>query len=520
MFTPIQQTPAHPNKRKVDIFVDRITDACYRTDQDLYKHLISLLNCTSGRETVRNIRKSVFGAISDKCIAAIRDINPSGIRHYTGIINVSFRSTLTPEELDFGLHDRYDDEDACEDEFDPRFPPDAKVKMHLHSFSLLYWQAAARQASASPGLCKLIFGLSDEVVQILASAHLVDIKKFAKHYPQRFSLSYGELFFCDLKTIPDAADNPKVSFLKSLFAIQSPGCFKLNPEHYPPSESISPFDVAQAAPERAPVTAPPELTWIYRQQGKLSDYGNVNKHYRIDQNRKSWDIHDNSSQTIPCSQNEFKKLLIPELYLRGLTNNQLASFACMTEAKVRAMTGPLEIVNDGRANKRKRDKKANYMRDPADNRKATREDLVCDLMKSFFINLYLTLGDENAIKQIDIKAFFTSEHIIKENVFKKRLGLEPASLTTSELFDTILKLLQGQYRAQRCPSCGFVFFFPIDNGKYETNDENQSHGCTINRLFSGDESLYGFGLHLKNLSQYIPDEDEPDRKQKRCSCMS
>lgn len=71
-------------------------------------------------------------------------------------------------------------------------------------------------------------------------------------------------------------------------------------------------------------------------------------------------------------------------------------------------------------------------------------------------------------------------------------------IDTAELWDTILKVIQGLYLAQRCPVCSFVSFTRRDSGEFEDAPETDLFPCPVGLAFADDTSLAAFAEYMKS----------------------
>ena len=243
-----------------DLFIERLTENPFLIDSTLFNILIDLFASGSRKSAVSKIRREIFGEISDQCFSVIRGMK-GFVRHYTGVINIAFHSTLSPEEFADGLYENY--REAYADELNGIHYRHDKETALARRFCTHYWLCAARQAAHSKRLCKLVFGLPDEIVDMLADASSDTIEMFAAYAPQRFALIYSDVFFKSIGTVKDdqnmvfAADNRVVMLLKAGFAMQSSACFKRNPIFFSAATSYEVWDIFRCTPERTPVEATP-----------------------------------------------------------------------------------------------------------------------------------------------------------------------------------------------------------------------------------------------------------------------
>ena len=89
-----------------DLFIERLTENPFLIDSTLFNILIDLFASGSRKSAVSKIRREIFGEISDQCFSVIRGMK-GFVRHYTGVINIAFHSTLSPEEFADGLYENY-----------------------------------------------------------------------------------------------------------------------------------------------------------------------------------------------------------------------------------------------------------------------------------------------------------------------------------------------------------------------------------------------------------------------------
>lgn len=80
-------------------------------------------------------------------------------------------------------------------------------------------------------------------------------------------------------------------------------------------------------------------------------------------------------------------------------------------------------------------------------------------------------------------------------------------IDTAELWDTILKVIQGLYLAQRCPVCSFVSFTRRDSGEFEDAPETDLFPCPVELAFANDTSLAAFAEYMKSHLSYVPDDE-------------
>lgn len=175
-----------------NLFIERMTEDPFRVGTILFELLIDIFASGYGRTAVERIRREVFGEVSDQSLDVIRGMKGC-VRHYTGVVNIAFRSTLTPEEVELGLSEHL--HDSYEYEFNNLESPKDRETVLARRFSTHYWQCAARQAATSRRICKLVFGLPDAIVEMLVNASTVQIEMFAAYHPQRFALIYPDAFF-------------------------------------------------------------------------------------------------------------------------------------------------------------------------------------------------------------------------------------------------------------------------------------------------------------------------------------
>ena len=157
-----------------NLFIERMTEDPFRVDTILFELLIDIFASGYGRTAVDRIRREVFGEVSDQSLDVIRGMKGC-VRHYTGVVNIAFRSTLTPEEVELGLSEHL--HDSYEYEFNNLESPKDRETVLARRFSTHYWQCAARQAATSRRICKLVFGLPDAIVEMLVNASTVQISK-------------------------------------------------------------------------------------------------------------------------------------------------------------------------------------------------------------------------------------------------------------------------------------------------------------------------------------------------------
>lgn len=498
-----------------DLFIERLTENPFLIDSTLFNILIDLFASGSRKSAVSKIRREIFGEISDQCVSVIRGMK-GFVRHYTGVINIAFHSTLSPEEFADGLYENY--REAYADELNGIHYRHDKETALARRFCTHYWLCAARQAAHSKRLCKLVFGLPDEIVDMLADASSDTIEMFAAYAPQRFALIYSDVFFKSIGTVKDdqnmvfAADNRVVMLLKAGFAIQSSACFKRNPIFFSAATSYEVWDIFRCTPERTPVEATPMQTWCARRNEFNREvtlaYQHINRNRFRGEEERLTEMELKSRRKILCADLRPKQALVPLLYVRGLTNNQIASLFGMTEAQVRGVTGSLKMKNDGRRHKRCTESSDEHMIEKSDRKKATQESLTMQLQNNFFISLYCTLCEDYGLKTVDLQAFFTAEAILKKLAINTRLQFDPSHMETAELWDTILKLIQGLYQAQKCPVCGFVSFTRKDNGEYNNERDSDIYPCPIKLAFAEDKSLAAFSAYIRDHPTYIPSDDD------------
>ena len=119
----------------------------------------------------------------------------------------------------------------------------------------------------------------------------------------------------------------------------------------------------------------------------------------------------------------------------------------------------------------------------------------------------IRLMDEGTLTTVDLKAFFTAEAILKKLTVRTRLAFNVTGIDTAELWDTILKVIQGLYLAQRCPVCSFVSFTRRDSGEFEDAPETDLFPCPVGLAFADDTSLAAFAEYMKSHLSYVPDDD-------------
>lgn len=237
-------------------------------------------------------------------------------------------------------------------------------------------------------------------------------------------------------------------------------------------------------------------------------YQHINRNRFRGEEERLTEVELKSRRKILCADLRPKQALVPLLYVRGLTNNQIASLFGMTEAQVRGVTGSLKMKNDGRRHKRCTESSDEHMIEKSDRKKATQESLTMQLQNNFFISLYCTLCEDYGLKTVDLQAFFTAEAILKKLAINTRLQFDPSHMETAELWDTILKLIQGLYQAQKCPVCGFVSFTRKDNGEYNNERDSDIYPCPIKLAFAEDKSLAAFSAYIRDHPTYIPSDDD------------
>lgn len=110
----------------------------------------------------------------------------------------------------------------------------------------------------------------------------------------------------------------------------------------------------------------------------------------------------------------------------------------------------------------------------------------------------IRLMDEGTFTTVDLKAFFTAEAILKKLTVRTRLAFNVTGIDTAELWDTILKVIQGLYLAQRCPVCSFVSFTRRDSGEFEDAPETDLFPCPVGLAFADDTSLAAFAEYMKS----------------------
>ena len=110
----------------------------------------------------------------------------------------------------------------------------------------------------------------------------------------------------------------------------------------------------------------------------------------------------------------------------------------------------------------------------------------------------IRLMDEGTLTTVDLKAFFTAEAILKKLTVRTRLAFNVTGIDTAELWDTILKVIQGLYLAQRCPVCSFVSFTRRDSGEFEDAPETDLFPCPVGLAFADDTSLATFAEYMKS----------------------
>lgn len=503
--------PIHTEERVWEtdnLFIERMTEDPFRVDTILFELLIDIFASGYGRTAVERIRREVFGEVSDQSLDVIRGMKGC-VRHYTGVVNIAFRSTLTPEEVELGLSEHL--HDSYEYEFNNLESPKDRETVLARRFSTHYWQCAARQAATSRRICKLVFGLPDAIVEMLVNASTVQIEMFAAYHPQRFALIYPDAFFKRISTVRDdanrmtAADSPIVTLLKSAYAMQTAACFKGNPLSISTTASHEVWDVFRCSPERIHEPLTPEQAWAQREREMSLEQSEAEMNYN--RNRARIKRPAAKKRKVLCADLQSKQALVPLLYLRGLTNNQVASFFGMTEAQVRSVTGTLRTMNDGRGHKRRKESAVDHMFDEEDRSKNSRESLTKKMQSNFFISLYCTLCEETGLTTVDLKAFFTAEAILKKLTVRTRLAFNVTGIDTAELWDTILKVIQGLYLAQRCPVCSFVSFTRRDSGEFEDAPETDLFPCPVGLAFANDTSLAAFAEYMKSHLSYVPDDE-------------
>lgn len=346
---------------------------------------------------------------------------------------------------------------------------------------------------------------------MLVNASTVQIEMFAAYHPQRFALIYPDAFFKRISTVRDdanrmtAADSPIVTLLKSAYAMQTAACFKGNPLSISTTASHEVWDVFRCSPERIHEPLTPEQAWAQREREMSLEQSEAEMNYN--RNRARIKRPAAKKRKVLCADLQSKQALVPLLYLRGLTNNQVASFFGMTEAQVRSVTGTLRTMNDGRGHKRRKESAVDHMFDEEDRSKNSRESLTKKMQSNFFISLYCTLCEETGLTTVDLKAFFTAEAILKKLTVRTRLAFNVTGIDTAELWDTILKVIQGLYLAQRCPVCSFVSFTRRDSGEFEDAPETDLFPCPVGLAFADDTSLAAFAEYMKSHLSYVPDDD-------------
>lgn len=520
-------------------FTEEFIENPFQIDIPLYTILIEIFRLQTYEETSR-----VFRGLSRKTFDIIRSLKTRYIplRHFAGIISLSFQSALTDDDFDVGIHKNYSSLASYEltrlndptallnneivEANKPRSLKSAKVNELLKKFSLFYWQSAARQAVASKRICRLCFGLSHAVVDTLASASFSQIEYFAKYYPQRFKLIYDEFFFQSLTSIENAGDNATVSFLKAAYAMQNTNAFKRARHSLSTTATFALTDLVAQTPKRQTQKMSLVHMWWQKNQDLIVDEQSVKYHMQRNEHKqktksvvfqsasKQQDISSEISesnaerkQRFVTSDFESKKLCCPWLHALGLKNNQIATIVHTTEAQARNETSKLRWDGvDGRKHKRqkKEDDDGRYFIDPNDRKKGTQSSIKKVLQETFFLSLYFTLADEKGLEEVDLIAFFTAYAIMSTVTVRTQLKFEE-EIATSEALDILLYALQGHFQAQRCPVCGLISFYPKPRGQYvETPDD--IYTCCIDLALSRDTTLAKFSEHLRNSSDTVPDD--------------
>lgn len=527
-----------------EAFTEEYIEYPFQIDTRLYGIVIEIFRVHTYEEVSR-----VFRGISRKTFDLFRSLKTRNIpiRHFTGVLSVSFYSSLSVDDFLNGIHKNYSTLDAFElshlndpsalltneliETNKPKITKNPKANELLKKFSLIYWNAAARQAAASKRLCSLCFGLSAPIVDELAIASSTQIEHFAKYYSQQYKLVFDDIFIQAIPSIENAAENPNASFLKAAYAMQNTGAFKHSRHTLSTTATYTLADVLAKTPKRNSKKMAPVYMALIKEQERDIDEQNV-KFYmaQMDQKKKSFasstkefDLENSfmnfdTKQKFLTSALESKKLCFPFLHAKELKNNQVATLLLTTDAQVRNITSKIPwSKNDGRQHKQQSKKDSDdsrYIINLDDASKDTQTSVKRVLHETFFLSLYFTLADEKGTEEIDLFAFFTAYSIMNKVTFKTQLKFSE-HIAVPEAWDIVKHALQGLYQVQRCPVCGLISFYPRKRGTFATL-QSSIYSCCIDHIFAKDLTLGKFSEYLQNSLAHIPEDLDNFLCENRC----
>ena len=449
-----------------DLFSIEFAEEPALLDKRLFLILADLSRSVEGRTILQN-----NFSLSVRSVEIISRINPSNVRNFIGITNLSFQPALdhaTLIETINNFHYKNCDDDQAVIQISP-------AKCLFNRFCHAFWTAARQQSQCCGGIARLAFGLSEELVETLKGRSTWDVFEFATTVDQYFSLRLGERFFQAIPSIDNAADNPHVALIKIAYAAQSTACFARAPYKLPSTRSFSFFDVFPSfSVEQTTVALLPAkvLKGIRKSTSTIRDL----------QIAKA----ENSDET-SLSSGMIKQAIGLYLMKLGLTKSQVAHSLGYEVWRAR-----LDSKN---------------LCEPVDSRKRAKHQITPELtvQRLIFYCLYATFSGRRGLETIDIEALCKAARFM--NLTTVRTHLQGAKVILADRFDDAKLLIQGLIYLQRCPTCNFVNFYESSAGQFVEEDD-RIMPCAFCQIFAKDDSLKLFSRFLKNSNEMTPEKPE------------